>query len=99
MILNGLPWKRTETILSFLRLHQKAPHLHDQNTVLPTLQDDCPAPGSHKGVGLEQDQRKKTKNISVYKAQEKAAKGVDHKGRRQSRSLVKSTSDKGKEPK
>ena len=35
MILNGLPWKRTEIILSFLRLH---PSTHASKVMLKILQ-------------------------------------------------------------
>ena len=48
MILNGLPWKRTEIILSFLRLHP--------STAFRTLCDpmDCSLPGSSgKDVDLD----------------------------------------------
>ena len=45
MILNGLPWKRTEIILSFLRLHPSTAFWTLLLTVMATpflLRDSCP---------------------------------------------------------
>ena len=45
VILNGLPWKQTEIILSFLRLHPSTPFRTLLLTMIATpflLRDSCP---------------------------------------------------------
>ena len=56
MLLNGLPWKQTEIILSFLRLHSSTALRTLLLTMMATpflLRDSCPAVAVQAQEGLE----------------------------------------------